>query len=96
MTIFDEALRSGRPVGVPDVTHSLRFPPNARALAGYALSRGPTDPLRRIHVYGRLLDLRSQKVRPGLGVEVVGLQALADHLATALRQCELYGDAVPA
>ncbi len=91
--IFDEALRSSAAISVPDRTRSQRFPsdarwPDTRCHIVLPIRLGDT-------VLG-LLDLRSQQVRPGLGMELVGLQALADHLATALHNAQLYDEAVRA
>ncbi|KAB8145946.1 helix-turn-helix domain-containing protein [Chloroflexia bacterium SDU3-3] len=88
-----EALRQGRPIFIADTRHSHRFAPD------------PSWPQTRSRVLlpirfgGRLLgliDLHSRRITQESRQTLAGLQSLADQLGVALRNAELYDEALRA
>ena len=87
------ALSSQQPVFVPDAQHSHRFPPDP---AWPDTRSRVIIPVRfALSVVG-LLDLHSYTMRQHARQELIGLQTLADQLGIAMRNAELYRDAVEA
>lgn len=91
--LLAEAINRREPIFIPDIHHSHHFPPD------------PTWPETRsrvivpIRLSGEilgLLDLHSRTPRQHARQELIGLQVLADQLGIALRNAELYGEAVQA
>ena len=91
--LLAEAINRREPIFIPDIHHSHHFPPD------------PTWPETRsrvivpIRLSGEilgLLDLHSRTPRQHARQELIGLQVLADQLGIALRNAELYGEAVEA
>lgn len=82
-----------QPTFIPEMRHSHIFPPDpywpdTRSRVIVPIHQGSTT-------IG-LLDLHSLKPFQHSSTALIGLQALADQLGTALRNCELYGEAVAA
>ena len=91
--VLAEALRRDEAIFVPDMQRSQRFPPDPAWPATVARVVVP------IHTGGRItgvLDLHSRASRLHSRQELSGLQALADQLGTALRNAELYEEALEA
>jgi len=91
--LLGEVLRRNEAIFIPDVQHSHRFSPDpdwpstrARVVA----------PIRLGDKILGLLDLHSRQPNINLRWEVVGLQALADQLGIAMRNAELYAEALHA
>ena len=91
--VLAEALKGSKPIFIPDAQHSHRFPPDP-GLARHPLADERADPLC-IKPVG-LLDLHSYTGREHGRQELIGIQALADQLAIAMRNAELYSEAVQA
>jgi signal transduction histidine kinase/AraC-like DNA-binding protein/ABC-type sugar transport system substrate-binding protein len=88
--VLAEALRVGRPVFVPDVRRSDRFAadprfPDTRARVVLPLAVGQ----KRLG----LLDLHSRQTGHPLHRDLAALAALADYLAIAIRNADLYAAA---
>ncbi len=91
--ILGEALRHSEPILIPDTRYNHRFPPDPGwpdTLARVVL------PIRLDETVLGLLDLHSRRSAPHLRLELVGLQPLADQLAIAIRNAELFAEAVQA
>jgi signal transduction histidine kinase/ABC-type sugar transport system substrate-binding protein/AraC-like DNA-binding protein/ActR/RegA family two-component response regulator len=91
--ILGEALRRNEPVFIPDTRYSSRFPPDPNwpdTLSRVVL------PIRLGETILGLLDLHSRHHTVHLRQELVGLQPLADQLGIAIRNAELYEEAVHA
>jgi signal transduction histidine kinase/ABC-type sugar transport system substrate-binding protein/AraC-like DNA-binding protein len=91
--ILGEALRRNEPIFIPDTRYNYRFPPDPDwpdTLARVVL------PVRLDEAVLGLLDLHSRRSAPHLRQELVGLQPLADQLAIAIRNAELFAEAVQA
>lgn len=91
--LLGHTLLQNRPTFIPDMRHSHRFPadpywPATRARVILPIRQGPD-------IVG-LLDLHSQQPIQHSSNALIGLQALADQLGTALRNAELYGEALGA
>ena len=91
--LLSEVLRKGQPVFVSDMQQLRRFPvdkrwPRTRARVVVPIRLGD-------RMLG-LLDLHSWQPRGHLQQEMIGLQALADHLAIAMRNADLYAEALRA
>lgn len=91
--ILGEALRLNEPIFIPDARHSHRFPPDPKW--PNTLSR-VVLPIRLGDTILGLLDLHSQHYTVHLRYELIGLQSLADQLGIAIRNAELYAEAVQA
>lgn len=91
--ILGEALRRSQPIFIPDTRYNYRFPPDPGwpdTLARVVL------PIRLDEAVLGLLDLHSRRSAPHLRQDLVGLQPLADQLAIAIRNAELFAEAVRA
>jgi len=89
--ILGEALRLNEPIFIPDTHYSHRFPPDPQwpdTLSRVVL------PIRFGETILGLLDLHSHDHALHLRQELIGLQSLADHLGIAMRNAELYQEAV--
>ncbi|MBI5563468.1 MAG: helix-turn-helix domain-containing protein [Chloroflexi bacterium] len=91
--LLAEALRGHEPIFIPDTQHSHRFPvdpdwPHTRSRV--------IVPIQFASKIIGLLDLHSYAARQHARQDLIGLQALADQLGIAMRNAELYGDAVEA
>jgi signal transduction histidine kinase/ABC-type sugar transport system substrate-binding protein/AraC-like DNA-binding protein len=91
--ILGEALRLNKPIFIPDTRYSHRFPPDpdwpdTRSRVALPIRFGQT-------ILG-LLDLHSQHYALHSRQELIGLQSLADQLGIAVRNAELYEEAVQA
>jgi signal transduction histidine kinase/ABC-type sugar transport system substrate-binding protein/AraC-like DNA-binding protein len=87
------ALECNEPVFVPDVRHSHRFAPDPN----YPATRSRVVvPIRLGGQITGLLDLHSYHSTHHTHHEIIGLQTLADQLGIALRNAELYGEALQA
>ena len=88
-----EALQGREPIFIPDAHHSHRFPvdpdwPHTRSRV--------IVPIQFASKTVGLLDLHSYAARQHARQDLIGLQALADQLGIAMRNAELYGEAVEA
>jgi signal transduction histidine kinase/AraC-like DNA-binding protein/ABC-type sugar transport system substrate-binding protein len=91
--LLGEAIRRNEVIFVPDVQRSHRFAPDPAWPATVSRVVVP------IHVGARLtgmLDLHSAASRLHTRQDLIGLQSLADQLGIALRNAELYEDALQA
>ncbi len=91
--LLGHTLLQNRPTFIPDMRHSHRFPqdpywPATRSRVILPIRQGPD-------IIG-LLDLHSQRPIQHSSSALIGLQALADQLGMALRNADLYGEAVAA
>ena len=91
--LLGHTLLQNRPTFVPDMRHSQRFPadpfwPATRARVILPIRQGSG-------IIG-LLDLHSQQPIQHSSTALIGLQALADQLGAALRNVDLYQEAVAA
>ncbi|MBN1119770.1 MAG: substrate-binding domain-containing protein [Anaerolineae bacterium] len=91
--ILAEALHRNAPILIPDTRYSYRFPPDLNWPD--TLSRA-VIPIRFGDAVIGLLDLHSQRSTLHLRQELIGLQSLADQLGIAIRNAELYAEAVQA
>lgn len=86
-------LQENRPIFVPDMARSQRFPPDPRA------ANCRSRVVLPIH-FGQqilgLLDLQSGHATEHSHLDLIGLQVLGDQLGVAIRNAELYGEAVAA
>ena len=91
--LLSEALRTGKPVFVSDMQQLRRFPADER----WPRTRSRVViPIRLGDQTLGVLDLHSWHPRGHLQQEMIGLQALADHLAIAMRNADLYAEALRA
>ncbi len=91
--VLAHVLRTGKPVYVPDVRRGQRFAPDERwptLRTRYVL------PVRFGDELLCLLDLQSDRVRHHSREELMGLQVVTDQLAVAIRNAELYSEALAA
>jgi signal transduction histidine kinase/ABC-type sugar transport system substrate-binding protein/AraC-like DNA-binding protein len=91
--ILGEALRRNEPIFIPDTRYSRRFPADPNwpdTLSQVVL------PIRLGETILGLLDLHSQHYTLHRHDELIGLQSLADQLGIAIRNAELYEEAVHA
>ncbi|HEU4324603.1 MAG TPA: substrate-binding domain-containing protein [Roseiflexaceae bacterium] len=87
------ALRHNEPIFIPDTRYNYRFPPDPAwpdTLARVVL------PIRLDEEVLGLLDLHSRRSATHLRQELLGLEPLADQLAIAIRNAELFAEAVQA
>jgi signal transduction histidine kinase/AraC-like DNA-binding protein/DNA-binding LacI/PurR family transcriptional regulator len=87
------AIRTAQPVAIPDLRMSRRFP-GMVALPG--MRSRLVVPVRLGGMVRGLLDLQRRRVSQHTRQELTGLQLLADQLAIAMRNAELYGEALAA
>lgn len=91
--VLDEVVSTNAPVFIPDAHTSLRFPLNrrwAKTRSRVALPMQVGDKLVGI------LDLHSHRTTPHGRYELIGLQSLANQLGMAIRNAELYAEALDA
>src|SRR5579859_5828543 len=91
--LLREALERNEPIFIPDTHHSHRFPtdpnwPQTRSRM--------VIPIRLGEKILGLLDLHSRRPVVHLRQDLIGLQSLADQLGIAMRNAELYSDAIQA
>lgn len=91
--LLGEALKRNKPIFILDITHSRRFTPEAASPDD--LSRGVLPVCFGERTLG-CLDLRSQQPARLKRQDLLGLQALAEQLGVAIRNSELYSEAVAA
>jgi signal transduction histidine kinase/AraC-like DNA-binding protein/ABC-type sugar transport system substrate-binding protein len=91
--LLAEALLRNETIYIPDTHHSNRFPPDPRLLE---ISSRVILPIRLGEKIMGLLDLHSQQPKAHQRQELIGLQSLADQLGIAMRNAELYNEAVKA
>lgn len=91
--LLGETLRRNQPVFIPDAQRSYRYPCDPR------LPECRTRVIVPIH-FGRqvlgLLDLQSSQTTQHSHLDLIGLQVLGDQLGIAMRNAELYGEALTA
>ncbi len=91
--LLGHTLLQNRPTFIPDMRHSHRFPPDPY----WPATRSRVIlPIRQGADTVGLLDLHSRRPIQHSSSALIGLQALADQLGTALRNAELYGEAIAA
>lgn len=90
-------LARNKPTFVPDMSHSQRFPPDPHdSIAAPGCRSRVILPIHFGQQILGLLDLQSGHSREHSHLDLVGLQVLGDQLGVAMRNAELYGDAVAA
>ena len=91
--LLGEVLRRNEAIFIPDVQHSHRFSPDP----DWPSTRARVVvPIRLGDKILGLLDLHSRQPNMNLRWEVLGLQSLADQLGIAMRNAELYAEALHA
>lgn len=91
--VLDEVVSTNAPVFIPDAHTSLRFPLNAR----WAKTRSRVAlPIQVGDKLVGILDLHSHRAAPHGRYELIGLQSLANQLGMAIRNAELYAEALDA
>ncbi len=91
--LLAEALTRNEAIFIPDVQHSLRFQPEP----AWPQTRSRVIlPIRLGDAVVGLLDLHSKRQAAHQRQELIGLQSLADQLGIAMRNAELYEEAVHA
>lgn len=91
--LLAEALLKNETIYIPDTHHSKRFLPDPRLLEMYSRV---ILPIRLGDKIIGLLDLHSKNLKVHQRQELIGLQSLADQLGIAMRNAELYGEALEA
>ncbi len=91
--LLGQALMRNEPIFVPDTHHSHRFPPDP---AWPATRSRVVVPIRLGGAILGLLDLHSRGPTQLTRQSLAGLQVLADQLGIAMRNAELYSDALKA
>ncbi len=91
--LLGEAIRSGEPILIPDTLQSQRYPPDARYPRTHSRL---VLPIRLGKLTNGLLDLHRKKTSQHLRQELIGLQTLADHFGIAMRNAELFSEAIKA
>ena len=91
--MLGEVVRTKSPIFIPDAHKSSRFPPDpdwpeTRSRVALPVQLGDT-------LLG-VFDLHSRHPAPHLRHELVGLQSLANQLGIAMRNAELYAEALEA
>ena len=87
------ALIQNRPVFIPDTERSQRFPPDPR---WSSTKSRVIVPLRLGKETMGLLDLHSRRLQQRTRIELEALQSLCDQLGVAIRNSELYAEALAA
>jgi len=91
--LLDHALLRNEPIFVPDTRHSQRFPPDPR----WPETRSRVVvPIRVGGAVLGLLDLHSRRTTQHTRQSLAALQVLADQLGIAMRNADLYSDALKA
>jgi signal transduction histidine kinase/AraC-like DNA-binding protein/ABC-type sugar transport system substrate-binding protein len=91
--LLAEALLRNETISIPDTHQSNRFPPDPRLIE---ISSRVILPIRLGNKILGLLDLHSQHPNVQQRHDLIGLQSLADQLGIAMRNAELYSEAVQA
>lgn len=91
--LLAEALLRNETIFIPDTRYSNRFPPDPRLTGIYSRV---ILPIRLGEKILGLLDLHSQNPKVHHRQELIGLQSLADQLGIAMRNAELYSNAIQA
>jgi signal transduction histidine kinase/ABC-type sugar transport system substrate-binding protein/AraC-like DNA-binding protein/DNA-binding response OmpR family regulator len=91
--LLGQALTHNEPIFVPDTHHSQRFPPDP---AWPATRSRVVVPIRLGGAILGVLDLHSRGPTQLTRQSLAGLQVLADQLGIAMRNAELYSDALKA
>lgn len=91
--LLAEALLRNETIFIPDTRYSNRFPPDSRLAGIYSRV---ILPIRLGEKIIGLLDLHSQNPKVHHRQELIGLQSLADQLGIAMRNAELYSNAIQA
>jgi signal transduction histidine kinase/AraC-like DNA-binding protein/ABC-type sugar transport system substrate-binding protein len=91
--LLAEAVRLNQPIFIPDTRHSHRFAPDP---AWPETRSRVIVPIRLGEALLGLLDLHSHTLRQHARQDLIGLQSLADQLGIAMRNAELYSQAVQA
>ncbi len=89
--LLAEALLRNETIYIPDTHHSNRFPTDPRLME---ISSRIILPIWLGDKILGLLDLHSQHPKVHQRQELIGLQSLADQLGIAMRNAELYSEAV--
>jgi len=92
-TMLETAVHSGQAVFVPDMRHSHRYQPDP---AWPETRARVVVPIRLGEAVLGVLDLHSRQARQHGRQDLIGLQSLADQLGVAMRNAELYSEAVQA
>jgi len=91
--LLKEALRRNEPIFIPDTRYRHRFPPDPNWPETHSRV---VLPIRLGDKILGLLDLHSRRPTLHLRQELIGLQSLADQLGIAMRNAELYAEALQA
>jgi signal transduction histidine kinase/AraC-like DNA-binding protein/ABC-type sugar transport system substrate-binding protein/DNA-binding response OmpR family regulator len=91
--LLGHAVQQNEPIFVPDARRSHRFAPDPRCPD--TVSRAIL-PIRLGDTLLGLLDLHSSRPTQHSRQEIIGLQSLTDQLGIAMRNAELYSDAIRA
>jgi signal transduction histidine kinase/ABC-type sugar transport system substrate-binding protein/AraC-like DNA-binding protein len=91
--LLGEAIRSGEPILIPDTLQSQRYPPDTRYPRTHSRI---VLPIRLGKLTNGLLDLHRKRTSQHLRQELIGLQTLADHFSIAMRNAELFSEALKA
>ena len=91
--LLGEAIRSGEPILIPDTLQSQRYPPDLHYPRTHSRI---VLPIRLGKLTNGLLDLHRRKTSQHLRQELIGLQTLADHFSIAMRNAELFSEALKA
>lgn len=91
--VLGAAIEQNQPIFIPDTRHSHRFAPDPTCTD---VQSRVAIPIRVGSEIAGLLDLRSYHSTHHSHHELVGLQTLADQLGIAIRNAELYDEAVHA
>lgn len=91
--LLAEVVRRNQPIFIPDTLNSQRFQPDP----AWPQTRSRVIlPIQFGEKFLGLLDLHSRTPRQHARQELIGLQSLADQLGLAIRNAELYSEAVQA
>ncbi len=88
--LLADALLRDQTIFIPDTRYSNRFPPEP----GLEIHSRVILPIRLGDKILGLLDLQSKKPKAHQRQELIGLQLLADQLGIAMRNAELYSEAL--
>jgi len=91
--LLGEAIRNGEPILIPDTYQSQRYPPDPHYPRTHSRI---VLPIRLGKQTNGLLDLHRKRTSQHLRQELIGLQTLADHFSIAMRNAELFSEALKA
>jgi signal transduction histidine kinase/ABC-type sugar transport system substrate-binding protein/AraC-like DNA-binding protein len=91
--LLGEAIRSGEPILIPDTLQSQRYPPDTHYPRTHSRI---VLPIRLGKLTNGLLDLHRKRPSMHLREELIGLQTLADQFSIAMRNAELFSEALKA